>query len=40
MKLGMEDGLATREQSPELPFLLLAEYGTERTHATRSRTRS
>ena len=29
MKLGIEDGLATREQSPELPFLLVAEYGNE-----------
>ena len=29
MKLGIEDGLSTREQSPELPLLLLAEYGNE-----------
>jgi hypothetical protein len=29
MKLGMEDGLATRDQSPELAFLLIAEYGSE-----------
>jgi hypothetical protein len=28
-ELGMQDGLATREQSPELPFLLIAEYGSE-----------
>lgn len=29
MELGIADGLATREQSPELPFLLLAEYRNE-----------
>jgi hypothetical protein len=29
MQKGIQDGLATREQSPELPFLLLAEYGSE-----------
>lgn len=29
MRLGIEDGLSTRELSPELPFLLLAEYGNE-----------
>ncbi|MCU1277069.1 MAG: hypothetical protein JWM53_615 [bacterium] len=29
MKLGIEDGLATRDQSPELAFLLIAEYGSE-----------
>ena len=29
MKLGIEDGLSTRAQSPELPALLIAEYGDE-----------
>ncbi|HXE84245.1 MAG TPA: peptidoglycan-binding domain-containing protein [Gemmatimonadales bacterium] len=29
MKLGIEDGLATRDKSPELAFLLIAEYGNE-----------
>lgn len=29
MKLGIQDGLATRDRSPELSFLLIAEYGTE-----------
>ncbi len=29
MSLGIMDGLATRDQSPELPALLLAEYGSE-----------
>lgn len=29
LKLGIEDGLATREAQPELPFLLLAQYHSE-----------
>jgi hypothetical protein len=29
MEMGIQDGLATRDQSPELPFLLIAEYGSE-----------
>lgn len=35
-ELGIEDGRATREQSPDLPSLLLAQYGDHEDNARRA----